>query len=66
MVEYRARVVDAVLDAQLKAVGCVVLEGPKAVGKTATAARRAERSTKASCRVRGQGSDRRIALDREI
>lgn len=41
MVEYRPRVVDAVLDARLKAVGCVVLEGPKAVGKTATAAQRA-------------------------
>jgi predicted AAA+ superfamily ATPase len=41
MADYRARVVDAVLDARLKAVGCVVLEGPKAVGKTATAARRA-------------------------
>jgi predicted AAA+ superfamily ATPase len=41
MAEYRPRVVDAVLDARLKAVGCVVLEGPKAVGKTATAARRA-------------------------
>jgi hypothetical protein len=41
MVEYRTRVVDTVLNAQLKAVGCVVPEGPKAVGKTATAARRA-------------------------
>ena len=41
MADYRARVVDAVLDARLKAVGCVVIEGPKAVGKTATAARRA-------------------------
>src|ERR1039457_714317 len=41
MADYRARVVDAVLDARLKAVGCVVLEGPKAVGKTATAAPRA-------------------------
>jgi len=41
MAGYRTRVVDAVLDARLKAVGCVVLEGPKAVGKTATAARRA-------------------------
>jgi hypothetical protein len=39
--DYRTRVVDAVLDARLKAVGCAVLEGPKAVGKTATAARRA-------------------------
>ena len=29
------------LDARLKAVGCVVIEGPKAIGKTATAARRA-------------------------
>jgi hypothetical protein len=41
MAEYRARVVDGILDARLEAVGCVVLEGPKAVGKTATAARRA-------------------------
>src|ERR1022692_1711526 len=41
MADYRTRVVDAVLDARLKAVGCAVLEGPKAVGKTATAARRA-------------------------
>ena len=41
MAEYRARVVDDILNARLKAVGCVVLEGPKAVGKTATAARRA-------------------------
>ena len=39
--DYRARVVDAVLDARLKAVGCVVIEGPKAAGKTATASRRA-------------------------
>ena len=41
MADYRARVVDSILDALLEAVGCVVLEGPKAVGKTATAARRA-------------------------
>ena len=41
MAGYRTRVVDAILDARLKAVGCAVLEGPKAVGKTATAARRA-------------------------
>jgi hypothetical protein len=41
MAEYRTRVVDTVLDARLKAVGCAVLEGPKAVGKTATAARHA-------------------------
>jgi predicted AAA+ superfamily ATPase len=41
MAAYRIRVVDAILDARLRAVGCVVLEGPKAVGKTATAARRA-------------------------
>jgi uncharacterized protein len=39
--EYRARVVDGILDARLRAVGCVVIKGPKAVGKTATAARRA-------------------------
>jgi predicted AAA+ superfamily ATPase len=39
VVDYRARVIDGVLEARLRAVGCVVIEGPKAVGKTATAAR---------------------------
>lgn len=41
--EYRTRVIDALLAAGLEAVGAVVLEGPKAVGKTETG-RRASRS----------------------
>ena len=36
---YRTRVVDAELVARLRATGAVVLEGPKACGKTATARR---------------------------
>jgi hypothetical protein len=40
-VGYRPRIVDEELGRQLKAVGAVVLEGPKAVGKTATATRQA-------------------------
>ena len=39
--EYRPRVVDALLTASLEAVGAVVLEGPKACGKTETARRAA-------------------------
>lgn len=39
--DYQARVVDRELDEMLDATGCVVLEGTKAVGKTATARRRA-------------------------
>jgi predicted AAA+ superfamily ATPase len=39
--DYKPRIVDRELDEQLDATGCVVLEGPKAVGKTATARRRA-------------------------
>lgn len=42
-VEYRPRVIDAQLTASLDAVGAVVIEGPKAVGKTETG-RRASRS----------------------
>jgi predicted AAA+ superfamily ATPase len=38
---YRPRHVDVELDALISGVAAVVLEGPKAVGKTATAARRA-------------------------
>ncbi len=34
---YRSRVVDAELAARLQATGAVVVEGPKASGKTATA-----------------------------
>lgn len=41
--DYRPRVLDATLSASLEAVGAVVLEGPKACGKTETA-RRASRS----------------------
>jgi AAA domain len=41
MTKHLQGVCDAVLDARLEAVGCAVLEGQKAVGKTATAARRA-------------------------
>ena len=41
--DYRPRVLDANLAASLEAVGAVVLEGPKACGKTETA-RRASRS----------------------
>lgn len=38
---YLPRIVDAELDARLASAGAVVLEGPKACGKTSTAARRA-------------------------
>lgn len=38
---YRPRVVDAEVDARLASVGAVVIEGPKACGKTATARRAA-------------------------
>jgi len=41
--DYRPRVIDAALAASLEAVGAVVIEGPKASGKTETA-RRAARS----------------------
>ena len=41
--DYRPRVIDATLAASLEAVGAVVIEGPKACGKTETA-RRAARS----------------------
>jgi predicted AAA+ superfamily ATPase len=40
-VEYRPRVVDALLTASLEAVGAVALEGPRACGKTETARRAA-------------------------
>ncbi|HYA44026.1 MAG TPA: DUF4143 domain-containing protein [Acidimicrobiales bacterium] len=39
--DYRSRIVDEELARHLQAVGAVVLEGPKAVGKTATATRQA-------------------------
>ena len=39
--EYRPRIVDTELDALLKGLPAVSLEGPKAVGKTETALRRA-------------------------
>lgn len=41
---YDLRIVDAELDRLLAATGCVVIEGPKAVGKTATAEQRAASS----------------------
>jgi predicted AAA+ superfamily ATPase len=41
---YLPRVVDAELDARLRAAGAVVIEGAKAVGKTETARRRASSS----------------------
>lgn len=37
MVSYRSRIVEAELRSRLEAVGAVVIEGPKACGKTATA-----------------------------
>ena len=39
--DYRPRIVDAELDALLEGLPAVSLEGPKAVGKTETALRRA-------------------------
>lgn len=39
--DYRPRIVDAELDERLAAVAAVVIEGPKACGKTAAASRRA-------------------------
>ncbi|MGI9022851.1 MAG: ATP-binding protein, partial [Acidimicrobiales bacterium] len=41
---YLPRIVDAELDARLGAAGAVVIEGPKASGKTETARRRAASS----------------------
>lgn len=41
MVSYRPRVVDAELDRRLSSAGAVLIEGPKACGKTATATRHA-------------------------
>jgi len=41
---YRARVVDRELSQRLDAIGAVLIEGPKACGKTETAARRAATS----------------------
>ena len=42
MTEYRSRVVDAELRSRLSATGAVLVDGPKAVGKTLTASRVAE------------------------
>src|ERR1044072_1208189 len=39
--EYRPRIVDAELDELLAGLPAIAVDGPKAVGKTATAARRA-------------------------
>lgn len=41
MVSYRPRTVDAELDRRLSSAGAVLIEGPKACGKTATATQRA-------------------------
>jgi len=43
-VAYLPRIVDAELDARLLAAGAVVIEGPKASGKTETARQRAASS----------------------
>lgn len=42
MTEYRPRVVDAELRDRLSVTGAVLVDGPKAVGKTSTASRVAE------------------------
>ncbi len=42
MVPYLPRIVDGELESRLSAIGAVVIEGPKASGKTATATRRAK------------------------
>lgn len=42
--EYQRRVVDAVIDDLLPELAAIAIEGPKGVGKTATAARRAKRA----------------------
>ena len=41
MAPYQPRIADVELTEALQSIGCVVLEGPKAVGKTATALRQA-------------------------
>src|SRR5680860_1167296 len=46
MPAYRARVVDAELDRLLRSTGAVLIEGPKACGKTWTATRRAASSVR--------------------
>lgn len=56
---YQTRVVDATLAASLDAVGAVVIEGPKAVGKTETA-RQARRS---EIRVDSAVARRAFAID---
>ncbi|MHB1710613.1 MAG: ATP-binding protein [Acidimicrobiales bacterium] len=43
--DYRPRIVDDELSRQLRAMGAVVLEGPKAVGKTETGRRKAASAT---------------------
>ncbi len=42
MVTYLPRVADGELEAKMRSVGGVLIEGPKACGKTATASQRAE------------------------
>ena len=41
MAPYQPRIADVELTEALQSIGCVVLEGPKTVGKTATALRQA-------------------------
>jgi hypothetical protein len=41
MIKYLPRVVDAELDERLASIGAVLIEGPKACGKTETASQRA-------------------------
>lgn len=41
MVTYRPRIADGELGERMEAAGAVLIEGPKACGKTATATRRA-------------------------
>ncbi|MBX3116950.1 MAG: ATP-binding protein, partial [Cryobacterium sp.] len=39
MANYRARVIEGELSDRMKAIGAVLIDGPKAVGKTSTAVR---------------------------
>lgn len=66
MPEYKPRVVDAQLAARLRSAGAVLVEGPKACGKTTTAARQAASVVRldASPAVRAAGeADPNLLLD---
>lgn len=68
MSEYRPRVVDAQLSRGLRSAGAVLLEGPKACGKTSTARQQAKSSVRldASPQVRAVGeADPNLLLDGE-